>query len=107
MAFLPPARRRGQHQRPPRFQVPGQGRHHHVRSVARQRVDRRLQRPHPALQLRDQVLLQERAELVPDDRPARATVSMQEILNILEDRRLDDGDVLAGVASSLYFTFPM
>src|SRR5271165_5230596 len=57
-AFLSPASpglRQGQ--RPPRLQIPRQGRHHHVCPIALQGVRRRLQRPHPTVQLRQQVLL--------------------------------------------------
>ena len=47
----------GQEQGPPGFQVPGQRRHHHVGPVAHQVVDRRVQGPHAALELRVQVFL--------------------------------------------------
>ena len=55
--LLPAARLLRQRQRPPGLQVPGQGRHHHVGPVALQVVHRRTQRPHAAVQLREQVLL--------------------------------------------------
>ena len=47
----------GNLKRPPGLQVPRQARHHPVRPVAHQVVHRRTQRAHPALELRDQVLL--------------------------------------------------
>ncbi len=50
-------RRFGHEQRGPRLQVPRQARHHHLRPVAHQVVDRRRQGVHPALELCDQVLL--------------------------------------------------
>ncbi len=43
-----------QAQRPPSLQVPRQAGHHHVGPVAHQAVDRRIQRPHAALQLSDE-----------------------------------------------------
>ena len=56
MHLLPTARLR-QHQRRPGFQAPGQRRHHHVRPIREQAIDRRGQRANPALELRQQVLL--------------------------------------------------
>ena len=53
----PTTRRFRQRQRPPGFQVPCQRRHDHVGPIAQQIVHRRRQRPHAAVQLRQQVLL--------------------------------------------------
>src|SRR5512145_1025074 len=57
LLLLLPTRFLRQGQPEPRLQVPRQRRHHHVRPVALQRVYRRPQRPHPAVQLTQHVLL--------------------------------------------------
>src|SRR6266508_3340346 len=49
--FLPAARRLGQAQGEPRFQIPGQRDHHHVVPLTFQTVHRRLQRMAAAVQL--------------------------------------------------------
>lgn len=54
---VPPARPPRQRPSPPRLQVPGRRRHHHVGPGALQVIHRRPQGPHPARPSRQQVLL--------------------------------------------------
>src|SRR6185437_6774014 len=55
--LLCPATGLRQAQRRPRFQVPGQTRHHHVSPVTEQAVQRRFQSMHPSLNLLNHILL--------------------------------------------------
>ena len=55
--FFRPASRFRQAQRGPGFQIPRQARHYHVRPVAQQRIDWRVQGVDAALKLLDYVLL--------------------------------------------------
>jgi len=91
VTLLPATRLRRQRQGPPRLEVPGQCRHHHVRPVALQRVHRRLQRPYSALQLRDQILLVAAVVGRKDDLLGGSLAlvgDVEEVANLVEQRQL-------------------